>query len=400
VPRGTIIKRPSGSYAIRYFDPNGRRHYETIGADRREAERALSARLRELDTGSWREPSRQTLTNYAQEWLARRDPARTPDTGDGRIAKTRLAHSTHREYRRSLELHVLPTLGHRPLDSLRPRDIDQLISRMEEEGRAPGTIRNTIAPLRKLLADAVRLGLIHTNPAARADLPPPQEFAGKEIPADHTVAIRQALRSIAIPDPLRGGEPDLLYLHLFDLALATGLRLGELRALQWQHVNRQRGLLRVEYAYSRNQLKRPKSEAGIRTIPIFPSAQTALRGLAARALERGTYASHELILQTERSTPLHPSNFNRRVWQPALREAKLAGANGKPLYRFHDLRHTCISRLVAAGADIKLVQAIAGHSNPLITLKRYSHLLDDRLAAAAKRYDPALDLPTAEGPLA
>jgi integrase len=54
-------------------------------------------------------------------------------------------------------------------------------------------------------------------------------------------------------------------------------------------------------------------------------------------------------------------------------------------YRFHDLRHTCLSRLVAAGADAKLVQAIAGHSNPLITLKRYAHVLDARVGEAADR---------------
>jgi integrase len=58
-------------------------------------------------------------------------------------------------------------------------------------------------------------------------------------------------------------------------------------------------------------------------------------------------------------------------------------------YRFHDLRHTCVSRLVAAGADIKLVQAVSGHANPLITLKRYSHLLDGRVTEAAGRFDPA-----------
>jgi integrase len=391
VARGTIVKRPSGSYAIRYFDQSGQRHYETIGRDRREAERALTQRLHELHTGSWREPSRETLTEYATRWLERRDPVRASTTTDGRITRTRLAHSTHREYRRSLELHVLPALGDRPLATLRPADIDQLIAHMEEQGHAPGTIRNTISPLRKLLGDAVRQGLILTNAAARPDLPPPQEFAGKEIPPAHTAAIREALRQLAPPDPLRNGEPDLHSVHLFDLALATGLRLGELRALQWQQINRQRRLIRIEYAYSRNQLKRPKSEAGIRSIPLFASAQRALDALAARAIERGTYAPNELIFQTERGKPLHPSNFNRRVWQPALRHAKLAGPDGKPLYRFHDLRHTCISRLVAAGADIKLVQAIAGHSNPLITLKRYSHLLDDRLTVAATRFDPAED---------
>ena len=50
---------------------------------------------------------------------------------------------------------------------------------------------------------------------------------------------------------------------------------------------------------------------------------------------------------------------------------------------------TCVSRLVAAGADVKLVQAVAGHANPLIALKRYSHLLDARVTEAAERFDPA-----------
>jgi integrase len=387
--RGQILKRKSGSYAIRYFDPDGRRHYETISSDRREAERALSARLRDLDTGNWREPSRETLTDYATRWLTRRDPALTPTGREGRLGKSRLAPSTHREYRRALELHILPRLGQRPLANLKPADIDQLIADLEEQGAAPGTIRNTIAPLRKLLGDAVRLGLLAQNPAARSDLPPAQEFIGQELPPQHTTAIRNALLTLAPTDPLRSSEPDFFYVYLYDVALGTGLRLGELRALRWQDIDRARRLLRVEQAYSRNQLKRPKSEAGIRSIPIFPSVQTALDALAARALERGTYAPPQLIFQTERGTPLHPSNFNRRVWQPTLHAAKLANVEGKPLYRFHDLRHTCISRLVAAGADIKLVQAIAGHSNPLITLKRYSHLLDQRLTAAAEQFDPA-----------
>jgi integrase len=57
-----------------------------------------------------------------------------------------------------------------------------------------------------------------------------------------------------------------------------------------------------------------------------------------------------------RGTPLQPSNFRQRVWEPALRLAGLERGR----YRFHDLRHTCVSRLVAAGADVKLVQAVAG----------------------------------------
>ncbi len=82
------------------------------------------------------------------------------------------------------------------------------------------------------------------------------------------------------------------------------------------------------------------------------------------SVERGRYAPDELVFASARGTPLQPSNFRQRVWEPALR---LAGLEGEG-YRFHDLRHTCVSRLVAAGADVKLVQAVAGHANPLITV--------------------------------
>jgi integrase len=123
----------------------------------------------------------------------------------------------------------------------------------------------------------------------------------------------------------------------------------------------------------------------VRAVPLFPSVDIALGEVAARAVERGRYAPDELVFGSMRGTPLQPSNFRQRVWRPALR---LAGVEGEG-YRFHDLRHTCVSRLVAAGADVKLVQAVAGHSNPLITLKRYAHLLDARVTEAAGRFDPA-----------
>jgi integrase len=376
--RGSIVKRSSGNYAIVYY-VGGKQKWETIGPSRREAERALTARKREVDTGAWREPTSETLASYAERWLAHRDPARV--AGGGR---TRLSPSTFEGYRFNLRRHVVPRLGDRMLSSLRTEDVDGLIADLEADGKAPGTVRNVIVPLRKLLADAVRQGLIVANPAARADLPPAQDFSGKEIPAEHTEAIRQTLNELAPLDPLRR-EPDLFFVCLFDIALGTGLRLGELRALRWRDVDRERRLIRVERAYSRQELRRPKTESGVRSVPLFPSVDAAFRELAARAVERGRYAPDELVFSSMRGTPLQPSNFRQRVWDPALTRAGVDGEG----YRFHDLRHTCVSRLVAAGADVKLVQAVAGHANPLITLKRYSHLLDARVTEAANRFDPA-----------
>jgi integrase len=390
-----VVKRRSGNYAIVYR-VNGRQVWETVGPSKREAERAERERRRAADRGEWIAPSRISLEEYGLEWLAIRNPSRG-SVDRGRMARTRLELSTFEQYASVLKRHVFPRLGMRSLASLRTADVDGLIHDLEAEGRAAGTVRNVIVPLRKLLADAVRQGLLIANPAARADLPPAQDFIGKEIPVEDMEAIRDALVKRARPDPLRSNEPDLFFVHLFDVALATGLRLGELRALRWRDVDFERSLIRVEQAYSRSTLKRPKTDAGVRSVPLFPSAEAAMRELAARAFTRGRFADDQLVFATGRVTPLDGSNFNHLVWSKALQLAGLGestvDAQGnqrwRNRYRFHDLRHTAVSRLVAEGADVKLVQAVAGHSKASLTLDRYTHLTDERVREAAKRFDPA-----------
>ena len=193
--RGSIIKRSSGNYAIVYY-VDGKQRWETIGPSRRETERALTARKREVDTGTWREPSSETLASYAERWLAHRDPARVSG------GRARLSPSTFDGYRTNLRVHVLPRLGQRTLASLRTRDVDRLIAELEAEGKAPGTVRNVVVPLRRMFADAVRQGLIVVNPAARADLPPTQDFIGKELPVTHgcdTTSTARARSERSIP---------------------------------------------------------------------------------------------------------------------------------------------------------------------------------------------------------
>jgi hypothetical protein len=80
-------------------------------------------------------------------------------------------------------------------------------------------------------------------------------------------------------------------------------------------------------------LKLPKSDAGRRTIPLFPGAAAALQALAARVVERGFYAPDELVFATAKGTPLHDSNLRRRVWDKALEKARLS----EHRYRIHDL---------------------------------------------------------------
>ena len=74
---GQVLKRPSGKWAIRWHDPTGQRHYETVGKSRRDAETRLAYYLTQYATQPWQTHSHQTLAEFAHDWLTRRDPNRT-----------------------------------------------------------------------------------------------------------------------------------------------------------------------------------------------------------------------------------------------------------------------------------------------------------------------------------
>ena len=122
-----------------------------------------------------------------------------------------------------------------------------------------------------------------------------------------------------------------------------------------------------------------KTEAGERFVPLFESARKALA--EAKLLSRFARLE-DFVFATIVGTPLDPGNFVRREFKPALARA------GLEPFRFHDLRHFAVSALIAPGADIKLLQAIAGHASATMTLDTYGHLMTARVQEAATRYDP------------
>jgi hypothetical protein len=179
--RGSIVKRKSGNYAIVYY-ADGKQKWETVGPSRREAERALTARKHEVDTGAWREPSSETLASYSAQWLAHRNPARVQH------GRTRLAPSTFAEYRRALLSHVLPRLGERTLASLRPRTWTGL-SRSSATGRRRDGL-NIVTPYARCSATPCvrKLATIRW----RARISRRRRTSPARSPGEHTDAIREA----------------------------------------------------------------------------------------------------------------------------------------------------------------------------------------------------------------
>jgi integrase len=162
------------------------------------------------------------------------------------------------------------------------------------------------------------------------------------------------------------------YHALFALLAGTGLRVSEAFALQWRHLalDSPRPVVKVRRAYVRGAFGPPKSRHGRRDVPLSPGLVGTLR--AHRAVSEW-HRDDDLVFSSRAGTPLRMENVRRRYLRPAAKEAGAAWAG------FHAFRHTCASRLFAAGRNAVQVQRWLGHHSPAFTLATYVHLLDDDL---------------------
>ena len=283
--------------------------------------------------GTWREPSSETLA--ALRRALARHAGSCPRSWWRPIEALARRRSSCVPLRTSAST-SLPRLGERALASLRTEDVDSADRGCSRPRAArPERSATSSRPLREAArrrgADRARS---LANPAARADLPPAQDFAGRELPVASTRRrYGHALLELAPSRSTAKRGRTCSYVGLFDVALGTGLRLGELRALRW---TRRRPRAAVD---PRRARLLPTGARGARrptqafaAVPLFASVDAAVRELAARAVERGRYAPDELIFGSMRGAPLQPSNFRQRVWGPALRRAGLDRV-GLPLPR-------------------------------------------------------------------
>jgi integrase len=181
-----------------------------------------------------------------------------------------------------------------------------------------------------------------------------------------------------------GGRP--IY-PIAALALATGMRRGELLALRWGDVDLERAVLHVEQSLETTKaglrFKAPKTRHGRRPITLPPAIVALLRSLWRDLQERrlalglGRAPSDALVFATWEGKPLHPNGVSKE-W---TREMAVVG---RPEITLHSLRHTHASQLIHAGLDVLTISRRLGHGSPAITLGVYGHLFtnsDDRAAS-------------------
>jgi integrase len=339
-------------------------------------ETAARAKLRELvkqaEEGAFIAPARQTFGDVLDAW-------------DKALA---VSPKTAERYRELVRLHIRPHLGDLKLQSIRATRIEAFYNDLRAGRRPDGTLGRALAPrtvghihrlLTKIFSIAERDGLIMSNPARKADRP-------RIEPTEIEILTEAQARDVLAK--LRGRS---IYL-VAALALATGMRRGELLALRWRDVNLDGGELQVQQSLEETieglRFKPPKTKHGRRAISLPAFVVTDLRSHKVTqneerlALGLGKDSDSGLVFRRPDGAPLAPSSISSE-WR------RLVGSLKLPKVSFHALRHTHASQLIAAGVDVLTISRRLGHGAPSITLDVYSHLFKPTDRGAADIFETA-----------
>jgi integrase len=349
---GAIRKRGK-NYIITHYDSSGRRRWETVGPNLHEARQVLAERMSERRTGKSRVPrDKMTVAELVRKW---NENYLTVQHQLGRLKP-----STLRSYQSNLDGHIAPFFGAMALSEVRLARVEEFIKALLGKGLSPKTIGNVIVILKEMLKHAVQWGHLDANPVQYVERPRGED---KEMDVFTPDEIRRLLD--AQEEPLR---------TLLLTAVLTGMRQGELFGLQWEDIDFARHQVHVRRSLWHGTLGTPKSRRSRRAIDMPPTLEQALQQLS-------TSRRSEFVFCSERGTPLDADNFRHREFPAALQRAQLRRI------RFHDLRHTYTSLLIAHGAHPKYIQAQLGHASIQTTLDRYGHLMPQLHQAEAQKLE-------------
>ena len=376
--RGHVVKRQGKStkegkpltlYYIVY--PVGQKQkWETVPPPRtrKHAEDLLAERLTQLNRGEYVEPSRMIFGKFKDIWLTK-------------YAIGEVQPSTLAQYYSLFRVHIVPAFGQMELGKIGVEDVQGFKSAKLAEELSPQTVKHTLCLIRQMLNHAIDWGYLRHNPAKKVKDP---HVPKREMDCLAPGEVRTFLEHV----------PEKWY-GLFLIAITTGLRIGELLAMKWRYLDWSREAYFVKETLTRKSetqkvgFAQTKTEGSAQSVDLTPKCLEAIKAHRARQAEEkfqtgASYQDLDLIFATPKGTPLNDRNVTNRVFEPALKAA------GLRRIRFHDLRHTCASLLIAQGASPKYIQRQMRHASIEITFDRYGHLFPDSNREAARRMDEML----------
>jgi integrase len=286
-----------------------------------------------------------------------------------------LSPTTLRTYRSQIEKSIRPRLGKVQLSRLTAKHLDDLYGALKAERKSPKTIRNYHAIVAAALHQGVRWGWIRSNVADMAKAP---RLRQRQVIAPSVDLVRRVIELAEKRDPRQA--------PLMMLAALTGMRRGELCALRWSDIDLDRGVLEVARSVvvvSGGLAEKAPKTGRTRRIALDAVALALLSYHRARVLAWAAEADVKIAADAfvfspfvEARSPFRPDNVTSFF-------IRVRDAAGAPSVRLHDLRHFTATQLIGAGVDVRTVAERLGHSDPSLTLRVYSHAIEERDRAAA-----------------
>jgi integrase len=303
------------------------------------------------------------LGHYLGEWLAHTR---------GRVRAT-----TYQGYESLVRCYALPAIGEIGLSELTPLHLQRLYSSLlvPERRLSAGTVLNLHLVLTRALGQAVRWGILASNPAKGAQ--PPRPVRPEPVVVDPALASR-------IVEALSGSAVELAGM----LAISTGMRRGEILALRWADLGPELTLAQVRRTLHTTgrglQFSEPKTRRSRRAVALPKMLRPVIeRGRAEQARRRSEsrgWQDLDLVIDRGDGGPLNPDTLSSR-WRLFLRRS------GLPHVRFHDLRHAHATLMLLQGVHPKVVSERLGHASVGITLDLYSHVLPSMQEDAVRAFD-------------
>jgi len=367
---GGVFRRSDGRWVgqVNLGWQDGRRVRKYLqGATEKEVRDRVKAVIRNVDDGAPPPTRSPRLSEFLTRWLASVKPA--------------LRSSTYVSYEGTVRLHIVPEIGHVPIDKLSVDHVSRMIARKEADSRlSPRSARYVLLILRNALNKAVRWGLVARNVANLVDAPRVSYKDVRVLSPGETKTLLEAARGDAVEG-------------LLVLAVSTGLRLGEALGLQWPDVDLDRRQLRVTKSLQRvvgrgQILTETKTRRSRRSIVLPVRTAEALRIQRVRQVDQRRVAGSQwneggFVFTASTGRPLDHRNVQRN-FRRIVRKARL------PRMRFHDLRHSCASLLLAEGVSPRVVMETLGHSRISVTMDTYTHVMPALMRDAAAAMDRSL----------
>jgi integrase len=369
------LEERHGSYLIRVSmgkdseTKKYRQYTETVKTTSKPlAEKRLREVLIELDKGIFIRPTKLTLGEYLSQWLTD-------------YCEPNLSERAVEAYRYNIDAYICPKLGHIPLKSLQPAQIQRLYSDLLKKGHRR-TAKYCHQTLHRALRIAFKQGIVSRNVTDACEVPKLEDKEARFLNESEAVKFLEAARQTP-------------YSSMAYLFLTAGLRRSELLALRWSDINLEDGRLSVTRSLHQLGLgdnkgkfifKSPKSKKSLRIIPLPSSTVQVMKEEyqaqleTKKALGMDVTPDDLVFSHLIDGSPLRPDSVSHAF-------ARIAKGAGLSEAHLHTLRHSYGSVLIKQGIHLKVIQELMGHSSVKVTGDIYSHILPGQKEAAVKNFD-------------